>query len=204
MASEATAPVCLCSDVDMENDMVCFNSVGSLRSQGHGSMNEKTMDDIMDGSYLMNIDGWTLAENRKRCQNNNNTHALWEHCAACTNDVVSLPANRLLKDELSADGDEIMSDLKYMQNLYIGSDWEDDCEEDEDCDGLQPLESSINNSFCLVDDDDDGYNDEQANHIYSNVSKLISDLLQPERAKTLVQAISDKCKGPVLVIHHQT
>lgn len=195
--SDSTSP--LCSDVDMENDMVCFNSVGSHRSQGHGSMNEKTMDDIMDGSYLMNIDGWTLAENRKRCQNNNNTHALWEHCAACTNDVVSLPANRLLKDELSADGDEIMSDLKYMQNLYIGSDWEDDCEEDEDYDGLQPLESSVNNSFCLVDDDDDGYNDEQANHIYSNVSKLISDLLQPERAKTLVQAISDKCKGPGFV-----
>lgn len=199
------------SDVDMENEMVCFGKNGgggANRPCNHddGSFNndKSMMDDIMDGSYLLNIDGWTLAENRKRCHNNNNTHALWEHCAACTNDVISLPANRLLKDELSADGDEIMSDLKYMQNLYIGSDWEDDdCEEDEDYDGLlQPLENSSTMGFGMVDDDDDGYNDEQANHIYLHVSKLISDLLQPERAKTLVKAISEKCNGSAARFGH--
>lgn len=183
------------STIDMESEMVCFNNSAVHRTQTFGQGNDKIQDDLIDKPYLLNIDGWTLAENRKRCQNNNNTHALWEHCAACTNDVVSLPANRLLKDELSADGDEIMSDLKYMQNLYIGGDWEDeDCETDEDSEGaMQPLETNPKVDTNVVVENNDGYNDDQANLIYSNVSKLISDLLQPERAKTFVQAISEKC-----------
>lgn len=169
------------------------------------------LSDIVSADEYLNMQGWTLAESRKKCNNNNNAHALWEHCAACSNDVViSMPANRLLKDELSADGDEIMTDLKYMRNLYIGSDWEDDDESDamadDDDDGLEVKlkcgdksnDSGMNGTTIADnddDDDDDGYSDTQTNHIFYNVSKLISDLLQPEKARTLVQAISEKCTG---------
>lgn len=173
------------------------------------------LSEIVSADEYLNMQGWILAENRNKCNNNNNAHALWEHCAACSNDVViSMPANRLLKDELSADGDEIMTDLKYMQNLYIGSDWEDDDESDamadddvDDDDGLMlPLEAKVKcvdkkdsqsgvTAMADNEDDDDGYSDTQTNHIYYNVSKLISDLLQPEKARTLVQAISEKCTG---------
>lgn len=172
------------------------------------------LPEMVSADDHLNMQGWTLAENRKKCNNNNNAHALWEHCVACSNDVViSMPANRLLKDELSADGDEIMTDLKYMRNLYIGSDWEDDDESDaiaeddvDDDDGLMlPLEAKQRwaadktdsqldaSTIADTDDDDDGYSDTHTNHIYYNVSKLISDLLQPEKARTLVQAISEKC-----------
>lgn len=177
------------------------------------------LSEIVSADEYLNMQGWTLGESRKKCNNNNNVHALWEHCVTCSNDVVtSMPANRLLKDELSADGDEIMTDLKYMQNLYIGSDWEDENESDamadddvddvddvDDDDGLMlPLEMKQNGmdkkdsqsektAIAGNVDDDDGYSDTQTNHIYYNVSKLISDLLQPEKARTLVQAISEKC-----------
>lgn len=202
----------------MENQMVYFRnsgmnqsqliSVQQLRDNFTDSMDQSV--DVSQDSYA-NMDGWSLAENRRRCNNNNNAHALWEHCAACTTDIVSMPANSLLKDELSAEGDEIMSDLKYMQNLYIGSDWEDENDSDCDCvdedDGLmQSLEpKTMNKKLNLPIDagnDDavgDGYNDElsTSSHIYSNVNKLISDLLQPENAQNLVQAISEKCQSQI-------
>lgn len=176
--------------------------------------------DVASRSDFLNMDDWTSTELRKKCNNNlEKVHALWEHCDACSNDVVSMPANRLLRDELSAEGDEIMSDLKYMRNLYIDSDWEGDDGDTmadgtvDDDDGLMmPSKSNGNNDDGLChrsrlnakeknrndsngDDDDDGYSDAQMNHIYSNVNKLISDLLQPEKAMTLVQAISEKCNG---------
>lgn len=58
-------------------------------------------------------------------------HSLWEHCSSCHNQDIdcgqSLQADRLMRDELKLDGDEIMSDLKYIQNLYItaGDNYED-------------------------------------------------------------------------------
>lgn len=68
-------------------------------------------------------------------------HSLWEQCTTCTrNDYdpyyeeKSIPANRLLKDELRMDGDEIMS---VIQNLYITGDYCDDEEKDEeDCEDM--------------------------------------------------------------------
>lgn len=68
-------------------------------------------------------------------------HGLWEQCIACAHNNEDsfiekpVPANRLLKDELQLDGDEIMN---VIQNLYITSDYcEDDEEEkDYDCDGF--------------------------------------------------------------------
>lgn len=68
-------------------------------------------------------------------------HSLWEQCTTCTRndsdyyEEKSIPANRLLKDELRMDGDEIMS---VIQNLYITSDFCDDEEEkdDDDCEDM--------------------------------------------------------------------
>ncbi|XP_037817162.1 uncharacterized protein DDB_G0283357-like isoform X1 [Lucilia sericata] len=52
----------------------------------------------------------------------NSLHTLWGMCAVCNSCEYgkSLPANRLLRDELQLEADEIMSDLRYMQDLYIG------------------------------------------------------------------------------------
>lgn len=68
-------------------------------------------------------------------------HSLWEQCATCTRndydpyEVKSIPANRMLKDELRMDGDEIMN---VIQNLYITGDFCDDeeKEDDEDCEDM--------------------------------------------------------------------
>lgn len=201
-----------------------------------------TLDKLMDVSQ----DGWCLDENRQCCNNNNNNNnnnnsvrALWEHCATCSMDVVSMPANRRLKDELSADGDEIMKDLKYLiQSISFQSEWDDDD------DAMAAANANANNNSAavinhnvtmapkpkirssvsrqlfpdvnkmncdaVVANADDAMGDEpsivngdddfNSDHIYSNVSKLISDLLQPEKAQTLVQAISEKCQGGLLAI----
>ncbi|XP_055296528.1 uncharacterized protein LOC129565554 isoform X2 [Sitodiplosis mosellana] len=181
--------------------------------------NDVQYDDINSDTYdklaEMSQESWCLAENRQCCNNNNNAHALWEHCATCSNDVISMPANSRLKDELSADGDEIMSDLKYLiESISFHSDWEDpeadsptDCAHENDV-LMQTLNAKITDaSRNLLTDatkpNGDGFGDVDddefaSNHIYSNVSKLISDLLQPEKAQTLVQAISEKCQGRLL------
>lgn len=62
-------------------------------------------------------------------------HRLWEQCIKCARNEEDsfiekpVPANRLLKDELKLDGDEIMN---VIQNLYISSDLCEDDEEKED------------------------------------------------------------------------
>lgn len=68
-------------------------------------------------------------------------HSLWEQCTTCMRnnhdpyEEKSIPANRLLKDELRMDGDEIMN---VIQNLYIGDycDDEEKDEEDECCEDM--------------------------------------------------------------------
>lgn len=67
-------------------------------------------------------------------------HSLWEQCTTCTRNEYdpfvekSIPANRLLKDELRMDGDEIMN---VIQNLYITSDFcEDEEKDDDDCEDM--------------------------------------------------------------------
>lgn len=187
------------------------------REQKNIISDETSMDLI--GNNLLDMDDWTMTEYQRKCNNNiEKVHALWEHCDACSNDIVSMPANRLLRDELSADGDEIMSDLKYMQNLYIGNDWDDDDNDnkmivdrtvDYDDGLLIPHKANSNetinySNIGTVDgkndevDDDDGYSDAQTKHIYYNVNKIISDLLQPDKAMTLVQAISEKCNNQIV------
>lgn len=241
-----------------QNEKSCQTDVVVPQPQSHGQLkkltqyrtemlqrgrrNEVTSGQLAsemgdDADEQLSTQRWSWAENRNKCNNNNNAHALWEHCATCSNDVVvSMPANRLLKDELSADGDEIMTDLKYMRNLYIGSDWEDDDDVDDDVDGdgdgneTETMADDYDDHGQLMmqlptknatkldgsngmgvgvtvadkatdnanddDDHDDGYSDTQTNNVYYNhISKLISELLQPETARTLVQAISEKCAG---------
>lgn len=104
---------------------------------------------------------WSMNEIRKKCKEagHMNTTAdgvdttiesVWGMCAACNNELKSVPANRLLRDELQVEADEIMSDLKYMQDLYIGSagdtadaaDADDADDEDED-DGCADDESGV-------------------------------------------------------------
>ncbi|XP_031627640.1 homeobox protein 2-like [Contarinia nasturtii] len=187
------------------------NDSKEMHYEDSNYMNDGSFDKLIE----MSQDSWCLNETRQCCNNVNNAHALWEHCTSCSNDMVSMPANRLLKDELSADGDEIMSDLKCLiQSISFHSDWEEDDDEEPtllaECDDGDvvleetPIKTKMtdSNRHLLADmtkltEYTDETNDElinTSNHIYSNVTKLISDLLQPEKAQTLVKAISEKCQ----------
>lgn len=161
---------------------------------------------LYKNANTLNVDQWTQHTATMTCANNNNTpHTLWEHCTACNCDmVVSMPASRLLKDELCADGDELMSKLKRMQNLYI------DSEEDEQSD-VEELEHNV--------DEDDG--EEEAyetkvmpaniriqraaaevafgcasdigidqSDIFYNVNRLISEFLKPARVTAFATTTS--------------
>ncbi|XP_037936715.1 uncharacterized protein LOC119670511 [Teleopsis dalmanni] len=85
----------------------------------------------------------------------NDAHTLWGMCAACNNEYRSIPANRMLRDELNEEADEIMSDLKYMQDLYIG----------------RARNSVSSNSDCEIDDDESAINS------YSFESKINSETM---------------------------
>lgn len=145
----------------------------------------------------LDLESWTMGNCGRKCSRNENAHTLWEHCSGCSCDVASKPANQMMIEELCADGDQIMSDLRCM---YIGSDWNEDDDEDEDDD-----DDDDDDSDDIDDDDDDNdgisvrgmhkEDDEsevvtvEPNNLLFNVSKLISDLLKPETAQSLVNAI---------------
>ena len=96
--------------------------------------------------------------------NNNNSnscqHSLWEQCSLCTrNDhhdpyygEKSIPANRLLKDELQLDGEEIMT---VIQNLYITSDYCDDGEDDKE-DAYNNFGTTYTDLMMMLDDSMEG------------------------------------------------
>lgn len=130
------------------------------------------------------IDNWSM---KNKCLNNNNSHtSIWGHCTACKTNNVKIPANHKMKAELLADGDEIMSDLKFMQNLFIGTDWEDEtCQTDEKFLKLNEKNEKLNENFDFHDCVSGGGDDEQ----FCNVSKLISDLLKPETATKLANVL---------------
>lgn len=96
-------------------------------------------------------------------------HRLWEQCIKCARNDDDLfiekpvPANRLLKDELKLDGDEIMS---VIQNLYISSDYcdDDDEEKEDDCDDFD-MNHVMN--VLAMDDAMDGIEDE--NKFYEEI-----------------------------------
>lgn len=138
----------------------------------------------LDNSVEYNsIETWNISEKNKICPDNNNSHSLWEHCPTCgnTNDVfTSLPANRLLKDELSADGDEIMSDLKYMQNLYIGDD-----DIDDNADEIPTNNDIWGNAlpFEMIDG-------KKINKEIYQYNQYLSSLLRPEPTQILTEFLS--------------
>lgn len=132
----------------------------------------------------LDLENWTMGNNGRKCSRNENAHSLWEHCSGCSCDIASKPANQMMIEELCADGDQIMSDLRCM---YIGSDWnEDDDEEEEEEDDEDEESSSVKG---VRKDKDAEVVTVEPNNLLFNVSKLISDLLKPETAQSLVHAI---------------
>lgn len=106
---------------------------------------------------------------------------LWGNCLKCCQEnlvtAAPIPANRLLKDELNIEGDEIMANLKY---LYIGTNaanWMDIPSSSETSDYDDTDDMLMMQSVTPVNDDYEM--DNVANEVYRNVTKLISDLLQP-------------------------
>lgn len=95
-------------------------------------------------------------------------HRLWEQCIKCARNDEDLfiekpvPANRLLKDELNFDGDEIMN---VIQNLNIASDLcEDEEEKDEECDGV--IINRVMSIFAMDDGMDELEEDEEDKKFY--------------------------------------
>lgn len=82
-----------------------------------------------------------------------------------------------MKDELHADGEEILSDLNYFQSLIIGNDWHDETATSETA--SKDEEYTADN---LID----------RNRVYQKVDKFVHDLLKPETTKTLAKAL-DTC-----------
>lgn len=79
-----------------------------------------------------------------------------------------------MKDELHADGEEILSDLNYFQSLIIGNDWHD--ETNNEIVTKDEMEYTADN---LID----------RNRVYQKVDKFVHDLLKPETTKTLAKAL---------------
>ncbi|XP_055912046.1 uncharacterized protein LOC129946047 isoform X2 [Eupeodes corollae] len=147
----------------------------------------------------VSMDQWSMVEITKKCMDNNNaSHTLWGMCPACNSDIKSNPANRLLKAELNVEGDKIMSDLRYMQDLYIGSDWdeqnctrdeaEDDDDTDLDAETIRDCEfyQAMSTPAGCGDMEEE---DQQQKEILYNVNKFIADLLRPENAQSFVNAL---------------
>lgn len=116
---------------------------------------------------------WPGADICKNC-------TLWGNCSKCCQEnmvTAPIPANRLLKDELNIEGDEIMANLKY---LYIGTNaanWIDIPSSSEASDYDDNDDMLMMHSVTPVNDDYEMNN--VANEVYKNVTRLISDLLQP-------------------------
>lgn len=87
-------------------------------------------------------------------------HNLWEQCVNCERnyldpyEVKSIPANRMLKDELRSDGEEIMS---VIEKLYITRDFCDVEEEKNNDDDLDSLDHFYAD---MCDDSMDGVGEE--------------------------------------------
>lgn len=160
---------------------------------------------------ILDVDQWTQRTTTMTCANNNNTpHTLWEHCTACNCDVVvSMPASRLLKDELCADGDELMSKLKRMQNLYIDSEDDEHTEEEEDDQNVgeddgeeeayeaKVMPANIRNQRAAAEAAF-GYSSDvgiDQTDIFYNVNRLISEFLKPECASAFASTTSTPGKA---------
>lgn len=130
----------------------------------------------------------------------NSLHTLWGMCAVCNSCEYgkSMPANRLLRDELQLEADEIMSDLRYMQDLYIGEsdiltdiheiDNNDNELEEEKCIKSRQLENKIKNPLgeVMVNmEQQQPQHDPMQVSMLLKVNQLIEDLLKPENSAKL-------------------
>ena len=121
---------------------------------------------------------------------NTSLHTLWGMCAACNSCEYgkSMPANRLLRDELQLEADEIMSDLRYMQDLYIG---ETNVVTEANENNAEDVEENDNN---MEKEEEDckfmknpwnADNDNVQVSMLQKVNRLIEDLLKPDNAVKL-------------------
>lgn len=120
----------------------------------------------------------------------NSSHTLWGMCAVCNSCDYgkSLPANRLLRDELKLEADEIMSDLRYMQDLYIGeADSVADNVANDDLDRNSEIFKDLNSEIKAQDRNETTVDLVQASMLLK-VNKLIEDLLRPEQTGKLFKA----------------
>lgn len=142
---------------------------------------EKPPEVLLSPSFIQ----WPGADICKNC-------TLWGNCLKCCQEnlvTAPIPANSLLKDELNIEGDEIMANLKY---LYIGTNagnWIDipsssDASEYDDNDDMLMMHS-------VTPVNDDYEMDSVANEVYKNVTKLISDLLQPTADEEVDDYVDD-------------
>lgn len=137
------------------------------------------------------MDDWYRQISTDQCCVKNKLHRLWENCQFCGSSPVvveSMPADRLLLDELSAEGDEIMFDLQNLQSLEIGQ-WEQ-----HDGDGEAEREGG---SWQIAAADELEKPEEEQNQmdrssspvdIFYNVNMLITERLRPERARQFAEA----------------
>jgi hypothetical protein len=164
---------CLNNGNDDSNDYSFF-SVNRVKNNNNLTPKTTTIPDINPSSNSSSSSICTITSatgidpfeswrnlNADQDHKHNCGHRLWEQCITCTRaDEESfiekpLPANRLMKDELQLDGDEIMN---VIQNLYITSDYcEDEEEKDDECDGFD-----VNHVMDIISMDDsmDGIEDE--------------------------------------------
>uniref|UniRef100_A0A336MX64 CSON005514 protein n=1 Tax=Culicoides sonorensis TaxID=179676 RepID=A0A336MX64_CULSO len=166
---------------EFDNVSVSSNSFGFNSHYDHFQTNWRYSEKILGDTRIdFNDDSespmsskciWSNAEG---LNNQSESHRLWETCNTCQ-DSISFPANRRLKDELLADGEEILSDLNYFQSLIIGSDWHDETAPNE-----------------IVTKDDPADNLIDRTRVYQKVDKFVNDLLKPETTKTLAKAL-DNC-----------
>ncbi|XP_061387548.1 uncharacterized protein LOC133322583 [Musca vetustissima] len=125
----------------------------------------------------------------------NSSHTLWGMCAVCNSCDYgkSLPANRLLRDELKLEADEIMSDLRYMQDLYIGeSDSVAENANDVDNGGLEAgrhetFGNEGKQEYNVVANTQDPNESAVQAIMLLKVNQLIEDLLRPEQTGKLVR-----------------
>lgn len=121
----------------------------------------------------------------------NSAHTLWGMCAVCNSCDYgkSMPANRMLRAELNLEADEIMNDLRYMQDLYIGeaADYcSDSADFDINSDILKMNDCKEDNSLGNGKTTTTNVDHVQATML-QKVNQLIEDLLRPEQTGRLMK-----------------
>lgn len=151
---------------------------------------------FVDAAATQAMTEWYKLTATDKCGVMDVAHRMWEVCQFCGESpasvVSAMPVDRQLVDELSAEGDEIMSDLQNLQSLDIGS-WEQESEDDEDEEEAWLNDSAeTEDAQELREEEEDAKKDAEAAaspvDIFYNVNMLITDRLRPERARRFGEA----------------